>query len=240
MIDDGVDVGKVFSTLIEPSAERLESAVEKLRGMGLREGEHFKALHGLTDMDVARVVEPGSQDIIGSVAAIHHHAYLDVPVKFLGNATRPGGYISIADWHNSMWEHPNRVYRFLVDGFDWETKDRDLAAFVSMYPGALKSAPQLSGPDEVANEMIRSFWRDGWAQVRGQAIQSGEFNPRDDILMLEGHRPVKRYVTDLEAGGYRIDTSGTRNLMESGVVSQNPQPLVDGSAILMQTVAQKV
>jgi SAM-dependent methyltransferase len=218
LLEDGVDIERVFTTMMEPSADRLEGAAGELEKIGLKRNKNFVVYRGKKDTDALALVGPRSQDIIGTVAQMHHHAYLDVPMITLALTLKKDGYLVCADWHNSMWEHPNRVYEFLKNDFDWETKNKDLAAFRRMFPKATETAPALEGSEEMANKMIRSFWRNGWAEVRKEAIEKGEFQPCDDILMLEGHRPVGRYM----------DTGETA----AGLSTKSCTPLVDGSSIL--------
>lgn len=239
LIRDGVDMDRVFITMIEPSAERLQNAVEQLEKKGLRRGKHYADYSGKKDTDALALVGPRTQEIVAQVAEIHHHSYLDVPVMILAATLRQGGYFVSADWHNSMWEHPNRVYRYLEKEFDWKTKDRDLAAFCAMHPKAREPAPELSGPEEVGNAMIRKFWgKEGWAKVRSEAMASGQFQPCDDILMLEGHRPVGRYMEAAERVGLYPNLAGAQ-LVHDGVMPANPHALVDGSSILDLLVAKK-
>lgn len=221
--DDGVDVERVFATMVEPSADRVEGAAANLEKMGLKRNKNFVVYSGKKDTDALALVGPETQDVVGTVAQIHHHSYLDAPMITLASVLKPKGYLVCADWHNSMWEHPNRVYEFLNSEFDWETKAADLAAFRKIFPLAAEPAPSLTGRDEIANRMIRSFWK-GWANVRRDAIQKVEFLPCDDILMLEGHRPVERYIETGEAAGLRTESL---------------TPLVDGSSILNLLVFQK-
>ena len=175
-----------------------------------------------------RLVAPDSHDLVVCVAQIHHHAYLDTPMDILYDATKSGGYIIIADWHNSMWEDPNRVYDFLKD-FEWGTKDEDMKALREMFPNALRKAKRLSKMDEASNDRIRSFWRDGYAVTRKEAIEKGEFKPEDDILILEGHRPVERQIKTMKESGYSIDDS---------LIDENPKQILPDSRILMLTIGR--
>ncbi len=234
---DGVDAEKIFSSLVEPSVERIESAAETLEKMGLKRGKNFNVYGGRKDTDALVLVGPRSQDVVGTVAQIHHHAYLDSPLGILAATLDRGGYLVSSDWHNSLWEHPNRVYEFL-DTFEWETKDQDMEAFCKMYPMAMDKSPPVTGPDKNANNMIMDFWK-GWADVRKNAIEKGEFNPADDILMLEAHKPVERYIEEGKNVGFRTYTNGVQRLMDDGVITDNPMPLVEDSSILQTTVLQK-
>jgi SAM-dependent methyltransferase len=234
----GVDAEKVFSTLIEPSADRLEKSAESLKKMGLKEGRHFKAYPGKKDTDALVIAGPETQDIIGTVAQIHHHSYLDSPLAILAATLKPNGYLISSDWHNSLWEHPNRVYEYLKECFDWETKDRDLATFAEMYPKALESAQTVTGADFKANEMIKEFWK-SWSEIRTEAIKRGEFSPEDDIFMLEAHKPVERYIETGYKVGLKSESRDIDKIAASCVIAENPHRLLDDSSILYTTLLQK-
>ena len=226
---DGYDLEGIHATLVEPSKSRLmKKAVEPLREKGLKEGKHFTALN-VRDVDVTKYIEKGSQHIISSVATMHHHSSLFEPLEALSRVMMDDGYVIIADWHNSMWEHPKRVYEFLRDDLEWETKDEDLASFAAAYPKFTEQASKLSGSEEEANLMIRRFWK-AWADVRMEAIENGTFRPEDDILMLEAHRPVETYK-----GSMMFLTCNT----DIPVMSANPWPLLPISDLLYVTVLQK-
>lgn len=229
LIQDDVDPEKIFVTMVEPSESRVENAAQKIAGLGLTRGRNFRVCVG-RDIDVPNFVEPESQHIVSSVAQIHHHAYLDTPLKALNSVIIPRGNIIIADWHNSMWEHPNRVYEFLKSYFEWDSKEADLREFARMYPKALETAPLLSGPEAEANYEIQRFWK-GWESVRKEAIAKGEFQPGDDILMLEGHRPVYKQIDEMRPIGMSTNPNHVGDFM-----SENPIPLLPTSGLLYLTV----
>ena len=235
---DGVDLERVFLTLVEPGKGRIEGTAAKLESeYGLKRDKNFRVIVG-RDLDISQHVEPGSQHIALAVAAHHHHAYLDKPTQAVADALVLGGFFILADWHNSMWEHPNRVYTYLKDDFDWPTKEGDLAEFARRYPKALETA--LEDPlNEASNADIRKFWK-GWEAVRRREVAAGQFNPNDDILMLEGHRPVERYVETLRVAGLEADDAAVDGLKKDGVVASNPHKVLDtDSRILMVTVGEK-
>lgn len=213
---------RLHFTLVEPAEKKLRSTVEMLREMGMKEGDNMVPVVG-RDLDASTHMKKGRQHVVFSVATLHHHAYIDTPFKEIYGLLRPGGYFITADWHNSMWEHPNRVYRYLQE-FSWETKGHDLDAFRRTFRYALEKAPELDGLDEQTNHMIREFWR-GWVRVRKEAIERGQFNPEDDIWMLEGHRPVERYVEEMQKAGFRL--------------YKDPIQLLPDCRLLMTVVARK-
>ena len=235
---DGNDKDRVYITGLEPSEERGEDAAAELEKRGLKRDKDFKA-HADVDNRALHYVNPGSQQIACSVASIHHHAYLDRPFQVIHTALSPGGIFTISDLHNSMWEHPNRVYEFLKT-MDWETKEEDLQAFADTFPKSTEPAPELSPLDEMSNVQIRKFWRDGWVPTRKEAIERGEFDPKDDILMLEGHRPVERYHEQLEDCGFQTETPLIKELYQEAGFTTNPQQHNNDSRILMTITGQKI
>jgi len=207
-IDDD-DKNRVTIYMLEPSEERVESAAQKLVGKGMKRKGRGKNLvvNVGRDMDIPDLFKPRTFDVITGVAVFHHHAYMDEPVKRMGEALKKGGYFVSADWHNSMWEQPSRVYSFLVgldpEEFDWPTKEEDLEAFRHAYP--LTETNEWAGSIRyaVANGQIGKFW-EGWAKARQAAIQRGEFDEKDDILMLEGHRPRMHYIEYMRGAGIEL------------------------------------
>jgi SAM-dependent methyltransferase len=229
---DAVDLERVFGTLVEPSKQRLELAAVKLEKMGLKRGKNFK-INVSKDTDIPKFVEPNSQDITSYVAVLHHHAYLDTPIKIVYNHLKNNGLLLVGDWHNAMWEHPNRVYELLRDEFEWSTKEQDLEAFVRAYPKALEKAPELPELDAASNRHIKRFWK-SWENVRKREIDAGIFRHKNDILMLEAHRPVERQNEAIERVGYRLDTPAIRELQ-----NPNPRRLIPDAGILYVTIGQK-
>ena len=233
---DGVDLDRVFMTLVEPGARRIEGTASRLESeYGLKRNKNFRVVNG-TDMDIPEHVEPNSQDIALAVATFHHHAFLDKPTKAIADCLAYGGRFITADWHNSMWEHPNRVYSYLEKEFDWPTKEEDLAEFARRFPKALEQAPE-DPLNEASNADIRKFWK-GWEKVRREAIESGTFNLNDDIMMLEGHRPVEKYVKAFKGAGLFVDKE--IGMEKAGILSGNPHKVLNtDSRILMVTTGTK-
>jgi len=239
---EGVDLERIFATLVEPSKERVREAADDLRNRGLKENKDFAVIVG-TDQDMPKYIEPGSQDIVSYVATLHHHSFTDCPLAICHTLLKEAGVISIADWHNSMWEHPARVYELLKDiardhGSNWPNAARDLARFSERYPKALKSAPE-DPLNQASNDEINRFWREGWIPVRLEAIERGEFDPRDNILMLEAHRPVERQIEDMKKVGLRPYGHTISQLIEARLMNSNPDQLVESSRMLMETVGIK-
>ena len=74
--------------------------------------------------------------------------------------------------------------------------------------------------------------------MRREAMASGQFQPCDDILMLEGHRPLARYWEAAQNAGL-FPNLASHGLTSAGVMPENPHALVDGSSILNVLVMQK-
>jgi len=246
----GFDLQRLYSTLVEPSGSRIEAAAAKLEEKGLKKDKNFRVLvcRDIDIMDPAktggRPVEPGSQNIVSAVATIHHHAYLGKPFRALYDALAENGAILIADWHNPEWEHPARVRMALEKDYDdrqWTTKEEDIARFNAAYPKALEEPPPiLLEGDAVAMDEIRAFWR-SYGEIRAERIARGEFNEADDILMLEGHRPVERQIQTMERAGFRVSRQDekVRDLLEALELEENPYQLRPESRSLMLTAGLK-
>lgn len=234
---DEDDKDRVYITGIEPSEERCEAAAAKLEKRGLKADIDFE-FHVDINNHMLEYVGPESQNIICYVATFHHHSYIDTPLAVAYSALIPGGIITSSDWHNSMWEHPKRVYEFLK-AFEWKTKGEDLEAFVKMFPKAVEPVHRLNPFNETANEQIRKFWRDGWLPVRKEAIERNGFDYRDEILMFEAHRPVERCRDEMFLAGFDLYAPFIEELYEEVGFGGNPHQILDDSRILMTISGQK-
>jgi SAM-dependent methyltransferase len=234
-LDDN-DKDRVVVTGIEPSEERGEKALADLVKRGLVIDENLYYYPGV-DNHMLDYVGPDSQHIIRTVAQWHHHAYLDTPFAVACKALKDGGIFTSSDWHNSMWEHPARVYRFLQT-LEWETKEDDLLKFNISYPMAHGTPPE-DPLNDASNENIRRFWR-SWVEVRREAIEREEFDPRDDILMLEGHRPVERYIEEMERAGFWVPSPFIAEIHQEAFSSpDNPYQHLEDARILMTITCRK-
>jgi len=232
-----IDLEKIYAVMLEPSRTRLETARAELEKIGLKEIKNFRVINDI-DTSILGYIEPNSQHIISCVAQIHHHSYLDTPLKVLYDSLGKNGVIMISDWHNSMWEHPARVYQALKEDYDWPTKEEDLKAFVEAYPTALEFPSQLDGADLESNNMIREFWK-SYGMIRAKAILDGEFDEKEDLIMLEAHRPVEKQVEEMKRTGFSMDGEKIKELKEALVISENPYQLLPNSRILMFAVGTK-
>jgi len=263
--EQGYDLGRLFSTLIEPSETRLSAAVEELKKMGLKEDKHFVPVIG-KDTEMFFYLEPNSQHIVAANATLHHHAYQDMVFKAIHHVLSPGGSFANFDWYECLCEHPARIYRAMRDHefkppIEWETKENDLAAYAAMFPNALSSDyPEFSPADEMAASMITTFWFDGWAVARARAIQAGEFDPRDDYFLHEAHGRPEPQIELLHHTGFDLNPSSQDigAVMEAAEYNGNPHQILtrdemlrlkmdelyddippEGSNLLMGTLAQK-
>jgi SAM-dependent methyltransferase len=237
--EKNIDLEKIYTTMLEPSKTRVEAAAEELKKMGLKEDKNFKVVVD-KDTNALNYVQPRSQDLVSCVAQIHHHSYLDTPLRVLYNSLCDGGIIMIADWHNSLWEHPARVYQALKEDYEWPTKKEDLKAFLKAHPFIAELLPDLSKEDLEANRMIREFWK-SYGKIKAEAISKGEFNENDELIMLEAHRPIERQVEEMESVdvGFSMNGKKIEELKKSLKLNVNPHQLLPTSRILMFTVGIK-
>lgn len=95
--DEGVDLDRIFFTLVEPGKGRIESTAAKLESQyGLKREKNFRIIIG-RDLDIPQFVEESSQDIALAVATHHHHAFLDEPTEAIAYSLSPGGVLRYVD-----------------------------------------------------------------------------------------------------------------------------------------------
>lgn len=234
---------RIFITLVEPSRKRLEKTASDLSKRGLVIDKDYMLIES-PDQHMLAFVEPETQDILSYVATFHHHSYIDTPARHAKVTMKDGGILLIADWHNPTWEHPARVRRALIDDFDkdefeWETKEKDIRAFEEAYPKSLEEPPELLPLDHSSYMEIRKFWSTGWSTIIKDAIKKGKFDERDEIKMLEAHRPVERQNEELYRAGFNLHPEYEERLIYDGLIKENPHQLRKESRQLMITVAQK-
>lgn len=233
------DKDRVYFTLLDPAEKKLETAESKLNELGLRIGKEYDIINA-TDLEIPNVIEEGSQHIVTSVASQHHHGYLTKPFENSHNATKRGGYFVVSDWHNSMWDHPAKVY-YMLQQFYWPTKEEDLKEFVKCYPKALDPTIEFSSdPYRKENQQIIDFWK-CYAMVR--TTEENQF------FILEGHRPVERYMEEMQKVGYDLNSPNIIRMISNGTLEKNPYALlrtqnvyfqdVPASKLHMLTVAQR-
>ncbi|MCE1246834.1 MAG: hypothetical protein LWY06_09330 [Firmicutes bacterium] len=227
---DKEDKERVYLYLLEPSQQRLEKTAEYFRNRGLEENKDFSLIAD-KDLNIQKYIQPESIHIITGVATVHHHHRPDFNNYY--ETLVPGGFIILADLHNHMFEHPNRIYNFL-ETLEWETKSSDLAAFAEKFPKAKEQAPPLAPPAQKADELIYANRR-GWTKVRAEAVRRGEFDENDDLHLFEAHIPVEKYLEAIEKAGFSTKTGHLE-----GIIPSNPLQLIPDASLLMITAGRKL
>lgn len=217
------DRARVFFTLLDPVEDLLTTASRRLSKLGLSPKKNYDIVRGY-DLDIPNLIAGESQNVVTAVAAIHHHASIDEPLNNIYNVLTAKGFLVIADWHHTMWEHPNRVYK-LLKRMDWPTKEEDLKNFVKTYPMAEE---EISDPvdlkDRKANEQVSRFW-----------IEYSKMEHRTKrFAMLEGHRPASRYIEDMGKVGFATNTDNIRS-----IIRENPYQILPDSSLLCLSVGEK-
>ena len=213
--------------LLDPSSSSLVVA----KGLMEKNGINHQIIHDI-DLNIGKYIKDGTIDIVTGVASIHHHS--EIPFQIYDKVLKPGGFAIFADWHNSIWEYPVRVYEFL-QRFDWSEKEKGLRNWLETYPSAVeKVAEPASHVDRKANEEITRFWLAYKIIVR----QNGQLGP-NAIWPLEGHRPVGEYLEGMRRAGFFMNSEQINRLIESGIIKANPDQLLPDSSLLMLTIGQK-
>ncbi len=235
--ENGYDIERLKSTLVEPSETRLSAAVKKLKKMNLKEGKHFDAFVG-KDSELGVYLKPDSQHIIANNATLHHHAYQDRVFQLLFRLLENGGFFGNFEWYEGLCEHPARIYQAfekheLKPPVIWETKDEDLDSYVKMFPQALdEDYPRFSPADEIAARMITSFWLDGWAVARARAIEKDEFDPRDDYLFHEPHGRPGPQAKLLINTGFTLHSPEVNEVKKEAEYNDNPHQILTKKEML--------
>lgn len=211
--------------LLDPSRASLEAAKKVME-----ENEIKHRIICDTDLNMGQYTAEESVDILIGVASIHHHS--QIPFDLYYRMLKPGGVAVFADWHNSIWEHPYRVYRFL-QAFDWSKKEAGLRNWLESYPSV--SIPEPIGPNGQANKDITRFWR-GYLETVRESAQSLGLNA---IWPLEGHRPVERYIVEMKKAGFGVNSAMAEKIVEREVITRNPHQLLPDSRLLMVTIGEK-
>ena len=200
--------------LVDPARNSIAEACTKLGKVGLVAGETLH-LHIAKDIHVFKQCEPEMVDIIVTNAAVHHHAFLAPVFEGMSRLLRPGGWVVIGDWFNSMWISPSRVHD-LLNELQWSGKEEQLMDFRQNFSYDEREIKERIPELEVANRQICDFW------INYAKTKSTSTPP---FFLLEGQRPHEDY---------------TRGLAESGVnVRWGPVNLLPDSGLLSVLVAQK-
>ena len=213
--------------LLDPSRDSLEAAKKTM--------EENRISHELIcspDIYADKHVRKGSVDILTGVASIHHHSA--IPFSLYRRLLKPGGFAVFGDWHNSIWESPFRVYQFLR-AFDWPERELGLENWKESYPNI--AVPEPDEPaDRQANKDITGFWL-GYHQILRES--GADRLGANAIWPLEGHRPVERYVEEMQKAGFSLDSPNINRILRRGIISDNPHQLLPQSRLLMLTIGEK-
>jgi SAM-dependent methyltransferase len=196
--------------LVDPVRAVLEEAAQVAAVCGARPEPFALSMAHLHQLG-------GAFHLVVCSAALHHAADIRPTLRHLRrllHTSQPGhGLLAVGDWHNELSSSPALVRQLLQDV---GSSPEDLARFDRTYPA---SQARLFTPDpslRVANEQIRAFW-----QAYADILRHGGRTARGEVL--EGHRPVERYVDDLTACGF--------------VVPETPRRVLPGSELLALTCA---
>ncbi len=210
--------------LLEPAQTSLDASKAALSSHELGEVIKYQFIEA-PDLEILNYIENDSIDIAVSVAAIHHHAYLDNPFQLIYEAIRTNGYFITGDWHNSMWTTPAHTH-LMLSKMEWKSKQTDLRNFKMIYSLSQNKIPLDLNPDEdEANRQISQFWNFYSKLTRGQDQK---------FLALEGHRPASQYTELMQNVGYYIDGTSIKN-----IIPKNPLFLLPGSSLLAVTMGRK-
>lgn len=223
------DIGqKTTMILVDPSKESLQTAEQLI----LDQEVNCKILVG-TDTEVLRTFRSQSVDILTGVASVHHHA--GIPFDEYARVLKPGGFAIFADWHHDIWEHPARVFEFL-QRFTWPTKQTGLVNWFETYRRALNRPDwnvDIAPEDIMAREQITRFWL-AYKRIANKA----NLGP-NAIWPLEGHRPVYRYIENMQQAGLPTQTPGIRHLINAHILPDNPYQILPNSSLLQVTIGQR-
>ena len=174
--------------MVDPNPSALHEGEARIRQSDLLADADLTA-HPTGDLDLPRLFPNPTFDLVVSVAALHHHAFLPPAVAAIASVLKPGGLLVVGDWHNSMWLHPGRVCSFL-SSLEWPGKDKALEVYAQRFTvtNVARDDPLM----EAANEQICRFWR-AYAEVRTPELRPYE--------LLEGHRPPSEYQVLMQASG---------------------------------------
>jgi len=211
---------RVQWTLIDPAIHALQQAESLLRQEGMASDQLI--LHAKRDAETVSMY-CSHFDLVISSAAIHHHADVRPVFEDISRALMPGGFLVVADWHNTLSAHPAFILS-LLDQLDWCNKRQDMQRFKRAYPRATEIPPLLTARQRRANRQIMAFWVH-YAQLNEQAS--------DKFYVLEGHRPVAHYLRELIDAGLDVPS------LIPQTQDPNPVLLLPDSELLAVSVAHK-
>ena len=198
--------------LVEPSEESVDAAKQRERFAALaRQGR--MSWHCTRDLQIEAHFSGEYFDIAVANASLHHHAFLCPVFEVIFRILKPGGFLVVGDWHNSMWLNPGRVLSFL-NTLEWQSKNAELTSFAHHFAQSETEEADLAV--HKANEQVCSFWR-MYAQIRRTS--------RTPCEVLEGHRPPDDYRRLLSRAGF--------------ILLNRERRLMQGSALLCVHTARK-
>lgn len=210
--------------LVDPSPRALKSAEETLTERGIK----FEIRQG-SDSDVLSGIPEGSFDILTGVASVHHHAR--IPFDEYLRKLKKGGFVVLADWHNTMWRSPASVYHDFLLPMNWPRREEGLRDWLRAYPQAIEvPIPPAHPHDRQANADIAKFWG---------AYQELQDPGANAIWPLEGHRPVGMYALAMRQTGFDLETRDIDRIIREGAIDRNPHQILPDSSLLQLTIGQK-
>jgi len=123
---------RVQWTLIDPAIHALQQGQEGMASDQL-------ILHAKRDAETVSMY-CSHFDLVISSAAIHHHADVRPVFEDISRALMPGGFLVVADWHNTLSAHPAFILS-LLDQLDWS----GYAAVQTRLPQSDRDPPALNG-----------------------------------------------------------------------------------------------
>jgi SAM-dependent methyltransferase len=127
--------------LNDPSKQRLTIANATITGMPFWGGEELRVLAGVSqDLRLLQNMDKESVNIIISNAAIHHHSDND-HLHAANEVLVPKGWFVNGDWHESMWQQPERAYWMFAALKEDQLGNREIADSIVKY---VKSDPSLN------------------------------------------------------------------------------------------------
>lgn len=249
LVKRGFDLEKLKSYLIEPAKDRIQIAVEQLESLGLEGGKHFIPLIG-RNYDIKDIFEPGTVDVIGSLATDHHEPDQTYPREIEFDALKPGGFKVNFDWCPPTCYHPQPIYQWIffndeLDGLvgdRWPTKKQDREVFEKLLPSCLENPPKMSPRDEQALKEIMKYWTIGYVDSKIKLVKEGKMKWKgdpNDIFLMEAHSTTEDVMNVYEKVGFQLETKDIRNLCERSGIKSLPNYPIEDSGILVEMAFQK-
>lgn len=247
----GFDLERVFSYLIEPSAERLKIATDYLTSLGLKGGENFVPIIG-RNFDMRERIEPRTIDVSGSLATDHHDPNQSYPRRIEVSVMKLGGMKVNFEWCPPTCYHPRPLYQHLfsneeldaIVGDRWpkEDKERDRTTYTKIFPACLEPMPALDSRDMVGLEEIMRYWTVGYVKAKMEGVEQGWLKQKgdpNDIFVHEAHTTSGDLIQLYKSVGFLTESGDISELIERSEMKGNPHFLLKNSGILAGLLAQK-